>query len=188
MKYSTSNMMALDIYLSSLSDEEHYELSSKINFDIKSTPLLSWDIFSHEKSLQLTELQVKQDITSVKALACKFNWDNDIDTLFNEADYEAIIVTDLSQKILWVNKGFSKMTGYSKSDALKNTPRFLQGQKTSEEKRATIRKKLSTSLPFKEVIINHRKDGTPYKCEVRIFPLHSGENKTHYIALERQVS
>jgi len=187
MNHSLSKMMCLDIYLSSLSEDEYRAVESDLESEVLQTPLLSWDIFSQSSAERLEELKVEQDKSQIKAFASKYKWDNNIETLFAGDKYEAIIVTDEKQRILWVNKGFSEMTGYAKSEALKNTPRFLQGQQTSEKKRATIRKKLSANLPFKEVIINHKKDGTPYKCEVRIFPLHSGENKTHYIALERQV-
>ena len=128
-----------------------------------------------------------QDIIEVKSLASKFNWQNNIDSIFENVQFEAILVTDINEKILWVNNGFSNMTGFSKTDALTKTPRFLQGSKTSIESKQRIRKNLKINLPFKDVIINHKKNGVPYKCEVKIFPLYNNGNKTHYIALERQV-
>lgn len=179
--------MSLDIYLSSLSNEEYDSVSSKLDYNFKSLPLLSWDIYSQNRQVNLLESQQEQDILKVKALASTFNWNNDIDSIFSDSDYEALIVTDVTQNILWVNNGFPKMTGYSKGDALNKTPRFLQGEKTTEKKRDIIRKKLSSNLPFQEVIINHKKDGTPYTCEVKIIPLFTNNIKTHYIALEKQV-
>jgi len=102
--------------------------------------------------------------------------------------YKAIIITDINQKILWVNGGFTQMTGFTKAEALDKTPRLLQGPSTSLNSKRRIRKKLSTcDKPFEDVIINHKKNGEIYECEVKIFPLHSNNYKSHYIALERQV-
>ena len=49
-------------------------------------------------------------------------------------DYDSILITELTlekpgPKIVYVNNGFTKMTGYSKEDAIGKTPRMLQGPK-----------------------------------------------------------
>ena len=187
MKNNLFNMMSLDIFLSSVSKSKFEEMYSTIDTNILALPLMSWDIYSNANSERLIESKRLQDITKVKTLASKFKWENDIDSIFKKEQFEAIIITDSNQEILWVNNGFSNMTGFSKAEALGNTPRFLQGPKTSVKRKQSIRKKLSANLPFKEVIVNHKKDGTSYKCEVKIFPLNKNDNKTHYIALERKV-
>ena len=114
----------------------------------------------------------------------KYNWTNDFDTIFNNNTFEALVVTDVSRKILWVNSGFTKMTGYSKTFAINKTPSFLQGRKTSDATRNRIRQKLQKNNPFKEIIVNHKKDKSTYKCEVSIFPLKS-DKTTHFLALEK---
>lgn len=181
--------MGLDMYLSSLSKYDYEAISSKICSKSQIiTPLTSWDIYSEGYQNNLKEAERYQDIVKVKSYAKTLNWQNDIDLIFKDEVYEAIIITDLSQNIVWVNKGFSKMTGYLKKEVLNRTPRILQGGETSINSKRTIKMKLSGDSPFKEVITNYKKDGTPYKCEVKIFPLNRNDNKTHFIALERQVS
>ncbi|WP_298758407.1 PAS domain-containing protein [uncultured Psychroserpens sp.] len=188
MKNNLSNMMALDIYLSSLSKEDFETVSSKIDYDSsKRLPLMSWDIYSDSLMLKRKKAQREHDILKVRSLAKKLNWQNDINAIFNEQQFEAILITDIDQKIIWVNQGFTAMTGYSKVDALNKTPHFLQGPETSNDSKERIRAKLNAITPFTEVIINYRKDKTPYKCEVKIFPIGNDE-ATHFIALERQVS
>jgi len=154
---------------------------------MKAMPLISWDIFINSYQNNLRQFEKYSDIEKVKELADKFNWKTKIDSLIVESDYEAIVITDMGQNIIWVNNGFTEMTGYSKKFALNKRPTFLQGEATSEETKARIREHLRLDKPFKEVIINYKKDKTPYKCEVQIIPLH-GDETTHYIALERQVS
>ena len=105
---------------------------------------------------------------------------------FSKNDYEALIITDKNQNIIWVNDGFSKMTGYPKKEALNKTPKFLQGEKTSAETKKKIWQNILLDKPFKEVIINYKKDQTPYKCEVKILPLYNKQT-THYIAFERKI-
>ncbi|GGD23694.1 PAS domain-containing protein [Hyunsoonleella pacifica] len=189
MKHNLYNMMCLDIYLSSLSKSDYEAVSKTIsNTSRIMVPLTSWDIYSQGYHETLNEAERLEDIKKVKAYAEKLNWQNNIDFIFEKTAFEAILITDLNQNIVWVNKGFTKMTGYLKNEVLNKTPRVLQGLKTTDDSRRKIKEKLTLNLPFTEVITNHKKDGTPYKCEVKIFPLHSNTGKTHFIALERQVA
>lgn len=149
-------------------------------------PLLSWDIFSQfGLDFLHTSSKKENEIKKLSALSLKYNWKIDIESILKENIYEALVLTDTSKKILWVNDGFTEMTGYSKDFAKNKRPTFLQGKK-SEAKRQVIRKKLATELPFKEVIINYKKDGTSYDCEIYIIPLKTHKT-THYLALERAV-
>ncbi len=187
MKYDLSEMYSLDIFLSSLSNEEY----NKIKHEIKgrTTPpmsLVSWEFFMDGYYQRMTQSKKKSELKQVLTLAKEFNWKNNLKLAFSENDYEALIITDKNQKIIWVNEGFTSMTGYSKKYALDKTPRFLQGEHTSLETKQRIKTKIILNQPFKDTIINHRKDNTTYKCEVKIFPLYSKET-THYIAFEKQV-
>ncbi|MEO8774075.1 MAG: PAS domain-containing protein [Gelidibacter sp.] len=185
MAKNLNDMMCLDIYLSSLNKEQLEAIDDEINsVNIQTMPLLSWDIYSDYHFSQLKELKRNLDILKVKALARKLNWKVDLNALFEKETFEAIVVTDLNQKIIWVNEGFTEMTGYSKIDALNKTPRFLQGPKSCREAKERIRIKLSGIEPFKEVIINYRKNRDAYECEVKIFPIYNQET-THFIALEK---
>lgn len=187
MTKNINKMMCLDLYLSSLNEEELKAVDFENNVETFQTmPLLSWDIYSDYRLSQLKELQRNQDILYVKALAQKFNWIVDIDELFKEESFEAIVLTDLNQKIIWVNDGFREMTGYFRKEVLHRTPGFLQGPKTSLEVKERIRIKLSGTAAFKEVIVNYKKNKEDYKCEVKIFPLYN-EKTTHFIALENRV-
>jgi PAS domain S-box-containing protein len=187
MKYNLSGMMCLDFYLSSLSDKEYDKVKPQIKQSKnKVMPLLSWDIFSQYHSQKIMNLKVEKDIRVVKSFAEKEKWKNEIDLIFKNQDFEALIITDVDQKILWVNDGFKQMTGYSKTFALHKKPCFLQGVQTSTKSKKQFRKKLNDLKPFSEVITNYRKDNSPYDCEIKIIPMYS-ENVTHFLAIEKQV-
>ncbi|GAB5564424.1 MAG: hypothetical protein Wins2KO_14870 [Winogradskyella sp.] len=187
MKYNMADMYALDLYLSN-ADKKDYKTAIQ-NITVPSArhmSLLSWDLYMNSYNERLTNAIKRNEFGQILSYAEHFKWQNNLDLVFSENDYEALIITDKNQKIIWVNDGFTSMTGYSKSYALSKTPRFLQGEQTSIETKKRIKNKIAQDVPFEDVIINHRKDNTTYKCEIKVFPLF-GENTTHYLALEKEI-
>lgn len=187
MNRNLSEMLCLDIYLSSLSEDKYDTIKQQIKpSESKIMPLLSWDIFSLHHFKMTENLKAARDIEMVKIFAKKAKWKNEIDSLFNNKEFDALIITDSEQKILWVNDGFTAMTGYSKRFALNKTPRFLQGTNTLPKAKERIRTKLNGLKPFTAVITNYRKDKSPYECEVKIIPIY-GEKANYYLAIEKQI-
>ena len=179
--------MCLDLYLSKLKEQEYQKIKPQIKTSTTNQmPLLSWDIYMAAYHKRMKEAKRKTELKKVRTFANRFNWKNDLDAAFAEHEYEALIITDLTQTILWVNEGFTTMTGYSKKFALNKTPKFLQGKKTSIASKNNIKEKITQGRPFKEIIINYKKDKTPYTCEVKIIPLYN-EKTTHFIAFEKQI-
>ena len=182
------NMMCLDVYLSSLSKEE-YEMVNKniIRTNRPVAPLLCWEFYYPEYRRMLKKASTNLDIQSLTEYSLTHNWNTNLEEILNKFPYEALVLTNASKKILWVNNGFTEMTGYSKSQTINRSPSFLQGENTSEEVKKRIREKIQNEEPFIEEIINYRKNGSEYNCEVRIFPL-SGNNSMHFLALEREIA
>lgn len=187
MKHNINSMMALDVYLTSLDDDDYRMISDTLDVRYSDCmPILSWDFYSVYFNGQLKKAKRQQDILKIAYLAKTFHWQNDIQSIFNGNLFEALLLTNDQQQIVWVNDGFTDMTGYLKKDVINKTPRILQGQQTSSTSKARIREKLIANTPFTEVITNYKKDGQAYTCEVKIFPLKTNKT-THYLALERQV-
>lgn len=110
------------------------------------------------------------------------------------ADSEtAVVVTDgeLSHPgptILYVNGAFERMTGYPSSELVGQTPRLLQGEKTSLATRRTLARALRDGKRLKVALINYRKSGEAYRCEVEVFPiLNSDGVLVNAVALEREI-
>ncbi|WP_299161973.1 PAS domain-containing protein [uncultured Tenacibaculum sp.] len=183
MKNDLNNMMCLDTYLSSLDEDKYQETTSLINpTKAQNINLLSWGIQD-----LFTDNTLVYDLKNIHKLATNFNWKNNLNSILKENSYESLVITNSDKKIIWVNNGFKKMTGYENEFALGKSPVFLQGEKTTEISKEKIRKKLLKNKPFKEVIINYRKDKSTYKCELKIFPLYSTTETTHFLALEKEV-
>jgi PAS domain S-box-containing protein len=148
------------------------------------TPLQSWDIFSQHLSERAHLARQKKDRELLEKLKSKHGWSIDLKNLLQEK-HTALVLTDHSQEIQWVNTGFTTMTGYSKKDTLGRHPRFLQGEYTSKQTKNKIRMHLDKHEPVAKKIVNYKKNGEAYLCDIRIFPLFNhAQEVTHFLALE----
>nr|MBI1229044.1 PAS domain-containing protein [Cytophagales bacterium] len=150
-------------------------------------PLFCWDVISSQRELMVNTWKKVLDINELSGISEKKGWVFDWNYL-SDKDYDAIVITDTTRKILWVNDGFREMTGYPKSFALGRTPSFLQGKETREASRQAIRNKLSTGDSFTQQVINYKQDKSPYVCEITVYPV---KNRQHeiaaFLALEREI-
>ncbi|MFD2036653.1 PAS domain-containing protein [Belliella marina] len=153
----------------------------------RKSPLWCWDVISLQSKLMSGELRKRHECRILKELSQRFGWDFDWDVLFRES-YEAIVLTDINQRIIWVSDGFKEMTGYPRSFAIGKKPSFLQGEETLETTRVEIREKIKLGNTFTITIVNYKKDQTPYKCEVTIHPLMNENKETvAFAAFESEV-
>lgn len=91
--------------------------------------------------------------------------------------------------IVYVNPAFTRLTGYSRQEAIGQNPRILQGVDTDRETTHTIRAKLEKGEPLHVAIENYTKDGRSYWLDLSIMPLRNAARKlTHFVAIERDVS
>jgi PAS domain S-box-containing protein len=111
-----------------------------------------------------------------------------------EAAAESILVTtsDLDApgpSIVYVNRAFETMTGWSRAEVLGRSPRILQGPKTDLRVFADLREKLHSGAIWEGQTINYRKDGSEFWMEWSIVPLRNERGETiQYVAIQRDVS
>lgn len=185
---SILNMMCLDVFLSSLEKKEldNIDLSEELKIR-KIEPLMSWDIISLEFKKSVDQIKIDAEMDQLILHGQKYEWEVDLQLILAKP-YEALVLTDKWQKIQWTNRGFYEMTGYSSSFAKGKNPKFLQGKNTSKETGARIRDHIQAGRPFKEVVINYKKDAREYYCELQVFPIkNKSQTITHFLALEREV-
>ncbi|MCM4161553.1 PAS domain-containing protein [Antarcticibacterium flavum] len=187
-KDNLSNMMCLDLYLEARSHTEYENLKLRIQPLNHASPLLGLDLYAASFQAEVELGRRKKDLQDILDFAPGFNNQIDPGIILNTS-YDALVLTNLAQKIQWVNKGFSKMTGYTAGFALGKTPRFLQGKDTKEENRNRIRQKLLDKEVFTEIVVNYRKTKEQYKCEITIIPLtDANRNISHFLAIEKEVA
>ena len=186
MKQQLEQMLCLDLFLLQKSEGSIPKSQSPDKVSNSHLPLISCDVFSDHFFKHLNASRKRMDLKKIKNYARKYKWQNDIESLFKSIDFSAIILTDINQKIMWVNEGFTTMTGYTKKEALNRTPKFLQGPETSQEVKSELAFHLNQDKPFVSTLVNYRKNKSTYNCQVYIVPLYSKET-THFIALEKEV-
>ena len=182
-----SNMLCLDVYLSSLSRKEHQKISHKIKpLKFKPHPLLSADIYCAHAEALVVEAHKRYDLHALQHFQQKLHWQANLQQILAH-DYCALVLTDASLTIQWVNRKFKNMTGYSARYAIGKTPKFLQGRNTSDEVRQRIRQQLTSAMPFTEILTNYRSNKEEYRCLVTIYPLLNVQQQiTHFLALEKE--
>ena len=102
---------------------------------------------------------------------------------------EAIVITDTSGTIQYVNPAFSRITGYSAEEAVGQSTRLLK----SDLQDATYYRELWETILAGEIwhgeLINRRKDGTHYTEEMSITPVRNpGGAITNFIAIQQDVT
>lgn len=184
--YNLWDMAGLDVFLQSLDEADRKKYIKEIRPQHYVSPLKSWGLSStFFAPTDLLESR-KKDKEALILLANQFQWKTDLTEILSKP-YEALVLTDAFQNIIWTNPGFFKMTGYSESYAVGKRPSFLQGLETSTETKLSIRHKLLIGKPFSEKILNYKKNTQEYWCEVRIFPINTENHQMHYLALETEL-
>lgn len=109
-------------------------------------------------------------------------------------DYDSILITELNlekpgPRIVYVNEGFTRMTGYTKDEVLGKTPRILQGPKTDRAVLDRLKRRLIEGQAFFGHTINYRKDGTEFINQWDIHPLMNEKGEvTHWVSYQRDVT
>ena len=150
-------------------------------------PLLSLDFYlSHYTSL-MRKLKVDSDLNKLTDLLGNL-MNPDLQSTIEQENYDALVVTDAELQIVWVNDGFSEMTGYTKQFALGKKPNFLQGKETSEATKREIRYHLNKKEGFQTSILNYRSTGETYLCQIKAVPIYNKNKEiVNYLAVEKEL-
>ncbi|TIB92323.1 hypothetical protein E3Q19_01988 [Wallemia mellicola] len=82
--------------------------------------------------------------------------------------------------IVMSSLGFTKVTGFDRTTIIGRNCRFLQGPGTAPAAVQRIRDALNNAEPITELLLNYRRDGTPFFCLVNIIPLRDTKGQVAY--------
>lgn len=107
-----------------------------------------------------------------------------------EAVANAIVITDPTARVEWVNPAFERLTGYRHDEAIGRRPAELV--KSGRQDKAFYEALWSTILAgqtWRGEVINRRKDGSLYDEELTIAPVRdeSGEIR-HFVGVKQDIS
>lgn len=91
--------------------------------------------------------------------------------------------------LIYVNKGFEKMTGYKAEEVLYQDCRFLQGAYRDQLSIRRIREALQANRSCCEIVQNYKKDGSLFWNQLSITPYYAREeNLLYYIGVQKDVT
>ena len=101
----------------------------------------------------------------------------------------AISITDKKAKILYVNKEFSRVTGYQPADILGENESLLSDKHTPKEVYHDLWRTISARKIWRGTLCNRHKSGEPYLSDLTIAPMLNEIGAiTHYIGMHRDIT
>lgn len=109
-----------------------------------------------------------------------------------ESARNGIVITDPSQPdnpIIYANRAFFDISGYSSEEVVGRNCRFLQGEDRDQAGLDTIRESLRTGTACVALLRNYRKDGTLFWNELYISPVEDESGKlVNFVGIQNDVS
>lgn len=106
-----------------------------------------------------------------------------------EQTADSVIITDSQGEIEYVNAGFEETTGYSRDEALGQTPALVKSGKHDADFYSRLWSTIRSGNVFRDVFINRRKDGSIYYEEKTITPLRDVNGRiSHYISSGKDIT
>lgn len=102
---------------------------------------------------------------------------------------QGVVITDANRLVISSNASFTAITGYSESEIIGRTCKFLQGPYSNPHTVKAINEALKHNSEFDGDILNYRKDGTPFWNELTITPIFNSDGLlTHFIGVTRDIT
>ena len=152
--------------------------------------------FAMEELLAAVNARLKRQEGIVQAVDSRFQAERlsaaetiRLQTTALEAAANSIIITDRTGKILWVNRSFTRLTGYTSEESLGNNPRQLKSGRHSPQFYADLWGTILSGAVWHGELTNCRKDGTFYNAETTITPVRDEQGGIqNFIAIQQDVS
>lgn len=157
------------IYLTKFKEMDDFQKKIYNFMFIFSMLLLVMLLFSYLKALKL-----KKDLISFKYAV--------------ENSDDSIVVTDVQRHIVYVNEAFTRVTGYTKEEALGQNPNILKSGHMSEEFYKNMNKILDNGEKWSGEFINKDKNGEIYYERASITPMFVNKKLNGYLAIKLNIT
>lgn len=106
-----------------------------------------------------------------------------------ESAANAVVITDVEGRIIWVNEAFSEFTGYERDKVIGSNPRILKSGHHDNDFYKTLWDTVLSGEVWQGEIVNRRKDGSHYSEEQTITPVENEAGEiTHFVAIKQDIT
>jgi PAS domain S-box-containing protein len=102
---------------------------------------------------------------------------------------EAHSIDGVGRRIVFVNRAFTRSSGYEPQEVLGKTPSVTIGEGTDRNVLARLEAALRETKAVREDLLKYAKDGTPYWVELQIIPMfdEAGQH-SHWLSIQRDIT
>jgi two-component system, cell cycle sensor histidine kinase and response regulator CckA len=106
-----------------------------------------------------------------------------------DATANAVVITDRTGTVIWVNSAFEQLTGYAYSEIVGQSTRMLKSGINPPQLYEGMWQTILRGRIWRGELVNRRKDGSLYDEEMTITPVRNrGGDITHYIGIKLDIS
>ncbi len=174
---------------------DDFEVSYDLNFGdhfrrYKTTYIIRWSrsLYHSEKGELEGVIFVGTNITHSKQIEKDLYLKN----IAIEEASNGIVIADVSKPyvpLVYANKAFLDMTGYSLDEVIGKNCRYLQGENTDKNAIARIRHAVKNRKRIVETIKNYRKDGAEFYNQLILTPIkYDSDEVTHILGVQMDVT
>jgi diguanylate cyclase (GGDEF)-like protein/PAS domain S-box-containing protein len=103
-----------------------------------------------------------------------------------------VVISDAVQQgmpIIYANPAFERLTGYGAAEITGRSCKFVQGEATDPHAKAQMGAALREGRECRVTVLNYRKDGTTYWCEVHLAPVFDRRGRVlQYVGVQNDVT
>lgn len=123
-------------------------------------------------------LEIAQDHEKLRLLAAAL-----------ETASNAVFITNRSGHIQWLNDAFTRMSGYSRAEAIGQTPKLLNSGKHDTAYYQMLWSTILAGEPWVSETIERHKDGHLYTVQQAITPIHDDSGQiSHFISIHEDIT
>lgn len=101
----------------------------------------------------------------------------------------AIFLADKEGRIVWANRAFSKLTGYTPGEVMRADTSFVKSGLQDQTFYANLWSVILSGRAWRGTMTNRRKDGSLYTVDQTITPICSADGAiTHFIAIQNDIT